>query len=88
MADLTIPIILNDAEQATLQRLVTEQNVRRPASDSLTLVQFLRGYITETWLGLEARRYDDTQRLSMRDKYGKATPEERLQIDTILNRYP
>ena len=87
MADLTIPVTLNDAEQATLRRLVDEQNARRPASDSLTLVQFLRSYITQAWLGREARSYDDTQRLTMRDRYAKATAEERVQIDAILNRY-
>ncbi len=87
MADITIPVTLSDAEQATLQRLVDEQNARRVPLGTLTVVQFLRNFIKQGWLDREARQYDDTQRLSMRDRYGKATPEERVQIDAILNRY-
>ncbi len=87
MADITIPVTLNDAEQATLQRLVDEQNARRVPLGTLTVVQFLRNFIKQGWLDREARQYDDTQRLSMRDRYGKATPEERVQIEAILNRY-
>jgi len=86
---IDITINLNDEREAALVRMTNEANAERAWDASytpLTPAQFLRRKVRDD-LDHAASQYADRDRLSLREAYKQATPQEQAQIDAILNRY-
>jgi hypothetical protein len=87
---LDITINIEGDRETTLLRLVAEHNKRISetlAPETLTPAQYVRNHVRNEWLDIETRRYQDAQKVNMREAYRLATPQEQAQIDAILAQY-
>jgi hypothetical protein len=83
MADITVTI--GGDRETTLLRLVAEHNER--TSESVTPDRYVRHRVLVLWLDVETQRYQDAQKVNMREAYRLATPAEQAAIDAILAPY-
>jgi hypothetical protein len=87
---LDITITLDGDRETTLLRLVAEHNARISETlgpETLTPTQFVRQRVRVEWLDVETQRYQDAQKVNMREAYKLATPQEQAAIDAILAPY-
>lgn len=82
---IDITITLGDALEAELRQQVADHNKGFPSAP-LTPTEWLR-QLVRSRLVLATQQREDTERLHIRDRFKRATPQEQAGILTVLDKY-